>query len=206
MQALEPNLVAAELHFGAAARSEAAWLPRLKFSGFRRGTARFPCRARRLPCRWRTRATGEMAGTPIRSRCTGRRFPDGIPRRSNRYIRNQPRAVWFRSCVPHPASLRRSRMNRLGKIFCSYHLRRLIGTNVFVAICCLICSNDKGLKSFGSTPMSICRFCRPPAGARGIARTGLRSRSGFCARTSWRSEQSVIPWSKSGVIERRLAL
>jgi hypothetical protein len=154
--------VAAELHFGAAARSEAAWLPRLKFSGFRRGTARFPCRAHRLPCRWRTRATGEMAGIPIRSRCTGRRFPDGTPRRSNRYSRNQHRAVWFRSCVPHPASLRHSRMNRVGKIFCSYHLRRLIGTNFFVAICSLICSNDKGLKPFGSTPMSVYRFCRPP--------------------------------------------
>ena len=197
--------MAAELHFGVAVRSEVAWLPRLKLSGFRRGTSRFPCRARRLPCRWRTRATGEMAGTPIRSRCTGRRHPDGTRRTSNRCSRNQPRAVWFRRCIPHPASLRRSRMNQQGKIF-SYHLRWLIGTNFFVAICSLICSNDKGLKPFGSTPMSICRFCRPPAGARGIARTGLRSRSGFCARTSWRSEQSVILWSKSGVIERRLAL
>ena len=134
MQAQEPNLVAAELHFGVAARSEVAWLPRSKFSGFRRGTSRFPCRARRLPCRWRTRATGEMAETPIRSRCTGRRHPDGTRRTSNRCSRNQPRAVWFRRCVPHPASLRRSRMNRLGKIF-SYHLRWLIRTNFFVAIC-----------------------------------------------------------------------
>jgi hypothetical protein len=155
MQAPEPNLVAAELHFGVAVRSEVAWLPRLKFSGFRRGTSRFPCRARRLPCRWRTRATGEMAETPIRSRCTGRRHPDGTRRTSNRCSRNQPRAVWFRRCVPHPASLRRSRMNQQGKIF-SYHLRWLIGANFFVAICSLICSNDKGLKPFGSTPMPIC--------------------------------------------------
>jgi len=155
MQAQEPKLVAAELHFGVAVRSQVAWLPRLKFAGFRRGTSRFPCRARRLPCRWRTRATGEMAGTPIRSRCTGRRHPDGTRRTSNRCSRNQPRAVWFRRCVPHPASLHRSRMNQQGKIF-SYHLRWLIRTNLFVAICSLICSNDKGLKPFGSTPMPSC--------------------------------------------------